>query len=115
MDGATRREKALAGLPLVLRDLRDAYGSGDAERIVQIEAENAEDLLAAQGLRVDTRSDDFAALCRRLLVEDIALVRDLLARFEGEPVPTPDAPPPMLVRELGESLPEATGERVFRP
>jgi integrase len=92
MDGATRREKALAGLPIVIADLRDAYGSGDAERIIQIEGQNAEDLAAFHSLRLDVGSDAFAELCRKLLVADIELAEKLLARFRGEPVPTPPLP-----------------------
>jgi integrase len=92
MDGASRKEKALAGLPTVIADLRDAYASGDPDRIIQIEGQNAEDLAADHSLRLDLAEESFANLCQKLLVADIGVAEKLLARFNGEPVATP-APP----------------------
>ncbi|WP_366079919.1 DUF6538 domain-containing protein [Sphingomonas sp.] len=72
--------------------LRETLIGRSPEFIRGMLQKDAEELAAKHGLRLDTESVPFLALCRELLQAMIRANEIRIARDEGEPVPTP-APP----------------------
>ncbi|WP_037465048.1 site-specific integrase [Sphingobium herbicidovorans] len=91
----SRRERVLSGLPVALQVWKEALGSGDRAKVIEIEAQAANELLDAANLAADPEGREYFALCYRLLAKDHEIYAAVLARFNGEIVPPPVEPEPL--------------------
>ena len=68
---------------------KGAYADGD----MSAGAETARRVLKSYGIRLEERSDSFRELSLKLLEEEIRTMEIILQRFDGNPIPTPEAEP----------------------
>ena len=107
-----RKRQRAAGMREVcaadLAECRELRGVGDIDGIVRIWGDEAASLAETEGLYVDRTSQSFAALCNAINDGQITVWEGVLARLDGNLVPTP---PPPTERQRPEG-PSALSERI---
>lgn len=101
---------------------RDILGSGDTDAAVSLMAEELSDFAQSKGYRLETSSPAFRKLCQNVTRTSLSAIQLMLARLDGEDIPTPPEPtprpdgrtPPVLRHESREGGEETFGQIVER-